>query len=235
MNRGKVVIVEGIIGAGKSSFTKELAYELGENTLYLQEPDEKNNANPYLSDFYRAPGRWAYTMQTHLLQARYKMHLHAQWHAMTTGDDAVLDRSYFGDTAFARLQLSMGDMTQNEFDTYQSIYHAMTASVLLPSICVHLQVKPEVAQQRIIGRMEDQTGRRCEDAIDINYLKNLKIEEDKVVKALGTQGVRILTIDWDEDRNNPDLRRDFIRGIADFVQNYQPPGDMFLDLHRRTL
>ena len=235
MSRGKVIIVEGIIGAGKSSFSKELAYELGNDALYLQEPDEKDNANPYLANFYDKPGRWAYTMQTHLLQARYKMHLHAQWHAMTTGQDAVLDRSYFGDTAFARLQLSMGDMTSDEFNTYQSIYHAMTASVLLPNICVHLQVEPEIAQHRIARRMQEQTGRSCEDAIDLQYLKDLKVEEGKVIKALEAQGVRVLTMDWNEDRNDPILRQDMIKGIATYIQDYQPPGDMFLDLHRRTI
>ncbi len=235
MNRGKVVIVEGIIGAGKSSFSKELAYELGNDTLYLQEPDEKDNANPYLANFYEKPERWAYTMQTHLLQARYKMHLHAQWHAMTTGKNAVLDRSYFGDTAFARLQLSMGDMSRDEFDTYQSIYHAMTASVLLPNVCVHLQVEPWVAQQRIIRRMQEQTGRTCEDAIDLQYLKDLKTEEEKVIQALESQGVRILTLDWNEDRSDPVLRQDTIKGIATYIKDYQPPGDMFLDLHRRTI
>lgn len=235
MNRGKVVIVEGIIGAGKSSFSKELAYELGNDTLYLQEPDEKDNANPYLANFYEKPERWAYTMQTHLLQARYKMHLHAQWHAMTTGKNAVLDRSYFGDTAFARLQLSMGDMSRDEFDTYQSIYHAMTASVLLPNVCVHLQVEPWVAQQRIIRRMQEQTGRTCEDAIDLQYLKDLKTEEEKVIQALESQGVRILTLDWNEDRSDPVLRQDTIKGIATYINDYQPPGDMFLDLHRRTI
>ena len=235
MNRGKVVIVEGIIGAGKSSFTKELARQFGENTQFLQEPDEKNDANPYLADFYKVPGRWAYTMQTHLLQARYKMHLHAQWHAMTTGDNAVLDRSYFGDTAFARLQLKMGDMSQREFDSYESIYHTMTAHVLLPNVCVHLKVTPEVAQQRIIRRMEDETGRRCEDVISLQYLRDLSEEEDLVIRVLESQGVRVLHLPWDEDRSDPSARQETVRGIADYITHYQPPGDMFLDLHRRTL
>jgi deoxyadenosine/deoxycytidine kinase len=234
MNHGKVVIVEGIIGAGKSSFSSELAGLLGEGTLYLPEPDEKNNANPYLSDFYTSPGRWAYTMQTHLLQARYKMHLHAQWHAMTTGGNAVLDRSYFGDTAFARLQLAMGDMSQTEFDTYQSIYHAMTASVLLPTVCIHLKVEPHIAQQRIVRRMEDQTGRRCEDVIDLTYLANLRKEEDAVINILGKQGVQILSLDWNDDRANPDLRSSVINETANLINEYIPEGDLFLNLHRRT-
>ena len=235
MQRGKVIIIEGIIGAGKSSFTRELAAEFGTGTLHLQEPDEKNNANPYLADFYTSQQRWSYTMQTHLLQARYKMHLHAQWHAMTTGENAVLDRSYFGDTAFARLQLKMGDMSQREFDTYQSIYHAMTAHVLLPNVCVHLRVSPEVARQRIIRRMEDETGRRCEDVISLQYLQDLSIEEEQVVKVLEAQGVKILNLPWDEDRNDASSRHEMIRDIAGYITQYQPPGDMFLDLHRRTV
>ena len=236
MERGRVVVVEGIIGAGKSSFSKELSAHLGENTLYLQEPDEKNNANPYLSKFYKDPSRWAYTMQTHLLQMRYKMHLNAQWHSMTTGDFAVLDRSYFGDTAFANLQLSMGDMTQEEFDTYQSIYHAMTASVLLPTFCVHLKVNPKVAQQRINSRMLAQTGRKCESAISLKYLEDLEFHENNVVDALGRQGVRVLTIDWNEDRGNPDLRHDTIFMIAEYIKNFETGSDnCLLDLHRRAV
>ena len=153
MNQGKVTIVEGIIGAGKSTFSKELAKALGEDTLLLLEPDEKNNANPYLSSFYENQERWAFTMQIHLLQARYKMHLNAQWHTMNGNGNAVLDRSYFGDTAFARLQIRNGVMTENEFETYRGIYHSMTSTVLLPNFCVHLIVDPNVAIQRIKNRI----------------------------------------------------------------------------------
>lgn len=234
MNRGKVIIVEGIIGAGKTSFSKELAQMLGDETLYLQEPDEENDANPYLKDFYGDQARWAYTMQTHLLQERFKMHLHAQWHAMTTGAYSVLDRSYFGDTAFARLQLSTGAMTQREFDTYQSIYHAMTSSVLLPTVCIHLLVSPSVAQKRIQRRMETQTGRTCENVIDIEYLEALVREEKQTVDALESQGVRVLSLKWDEDRATKVDRSAVIRGIAEVIKAHTPP-DMFLDLHRRTI
>jgi len=236
MNRGQVIVVEGIIGAGKSSFSKELASALGEGTLYQQEPDEKNNANPYLASFYNDSSRWAYTMQTHLLQMRYKMHLNAQWHSMTTGNFSVLDRSYFGDTAFANLQLEMGDMTQDEFDTYQSIYHAMTASVLLPTFCIHLNVRPSIAQSRIVARMEKQTGRKCESAIELQYLESLRVHEDNVVNALDKQGVRVLSIDWNEDRSDPLLRRDMVLAMAEYIKNYDTPiHNNLLDLHRRTV
>jgi deoxyadenosine/deoxycytidine kinase len=65
--RPKMIAIEGLIGSGKSSLTRELGPALGKNTLVLMEPDEKDNANPYLADYYTDGPRWAAIMQTHLL------------------------------------------------------------------------------------------------------------------------------------------------------------------------
>jgi len=232
--RSKVVIVEGLIGSGKTSLSRELGRALGDNTLTLFEPDEKQNANPYLADYYQDPARWAFVMQMHLLQARFRMHMHAQWHVLQGHGHAVLDRSYFGDTAFARLQLRQGMMTPREFETYQSIYHAMTASVLLPNICIRVLVNPEVCNHRISRRMETETGRKCEQAIDLSYLRALDREIDHMVGVLRAQGVVILDVPWDVDRDSPEARKSAVDGLAERIQNIEPP-DHFLDLHRRTL
>lgn len=234
MNRGKVAIVEGIIGAGKSTFSKELGQALGEDTLLLLEPDEKNNANPYLADFYEDQGRWAFTMQIHLLQARYKMHLNAQWHAMNGNGNAVLDRSYFGDTAFARLQIKNGVMSENEFQTYRSIYHSMTSTVLLPNFCVHLMVNPIIAIDRIKTRMEEQTGRKCETTIDIGYLYSLYEENVHMINVLRKQGVEIIEVPWDQERNCKKSRASIVKKVADQILSAPSPSP-FLDLHRRTI
>ena len=176
---GKVVITEGIIGAGKTTFSKLLSEQLDAD--WLKEPDEENG-NPYLKFFYTNQKRWAFTMQLHLLNMRFRMHQRAQWSCMT-GKNVVIDRSYFGDTAFAKLQLLNGTLTEEEFHTYKMCYHNMTASVMLPQICVHLKVDPTVAQSRVKQRMELQTGRTCETVIDIEYLSNLAEQEQLMVNA----------------------------------------------------
>lgn len=236
MKRHKVVIIEGLIGSGKTTLSRELGEALGGLTLF--EPDEKESnaqqGNPYLADYYTDPSRWSFVLQVHQLQARYRMHLQAQWHAMQGFGHAVLDRSYFGDTAFARLQVKSGLMSQREFDTYSSLYQAMTASVLLPNVCVRVLASPEVCNQRVAKRMEVETGRQCETAIDLNYLKGLETEIDHMVGVLRSQGVIIFDMPWDDSRGSPEERRGAVEALASRINNLKAP-DLFLDLHRRTV
>jgi deoxyadenosine/deoxycytidine kinase len=234
MNRYPVVVVEGLIGSGKSTLTEELGKELGKTTLILKEPDDKNNANPYLPDYYKDPNRWSLIMQIHLLSMRYRMHLHAQWHAMQGWGCALLDRSFYGDTAFARVQRSMELMSEREFETYQILYHALTATVLHPTVCVRILVSPDVCSKRIIKRLESRYGRNCEIAIDIDYLKALDKEIDHMISVLRHSGVIILDVPYDADRDSEEQRKQTVSSLADRILSIEPP-DFFLDLHRRTL
>jgi len=236
----KVVIVEGLIGSGKTTLSRELGTALGPRTLTLFEPDEKNQdgqggaGNPYLADYYADPARWSFVLQVHQLQARYRMHLQAQWHAMQGMGHAVLDRSYFGDTAFARLQYKDGLMSQREYDTYSSIYHAMTASVLLPSVCVRVLASPEVCQARVRKRMEVEEGRKCEDTIQLSYLQGLEREIDHMVGVLRSMGVVVFDLPWDASRPDQESRQQTVKALAERINALQPP-DFFLDMHRRAI
>jgi len=233
-----VTIVEGVIGVGKSTVSKELGKALedlsGKPTLILMEPDEKENANPYLAQFYEDPPRWALTMQLHLLGARYEMHELAQWYCLARQGHAVLDRSYFGDTAFARLQVRNGDMTPEEFCTYTQMYHCMQAHVLKPTVCVRLLVSPDTAYERIQQRYMDRDGRRCEAAIGFQYLKDLDIEITNMANVLRQQGVLILDVPWDVERRDPSARSKAVTSLAQRILEYSPV-DPFLDLHRKTI
>lgn len=231
---GKVVILTGLIGSGKTTLSQELAAQLGEDTLWMSEPDEKEGRNPYLSDYYKDGKRWSLTMQVHLLQTRFRQHLEAQWATMNSNRYAVLDSSYWQDTAFARLQLKMGLMDEREFQTYAGLYHAMTAHVLLPTVCVRLVVDPEIAAERIARRMEIQTGRKCENVIDLQYLKNLDAEIEAVSKTLQSMGVCLIEVPWNEVRETPADRAGVIWGIARAVRTYKTHNS-FLDLHRRMV
>lgn len=231
---GLVVIVEGLIGAGKSTLTQELGKSLGEDTLVLMEPDEQKNANPYLSDFYGDKERWSFTMQTHLLGLRYRMQLAAQWHAMSGRGHAVCDRSFYGDTCFARMMNRTGEISTREFETYRVLYQAMTASVLLPSVCIRLRVSPDIAANRIRSRASAREGRKSELVIDPQYLRALDAEIDTTVEVLRGQGVRVMDLHWDQDLATPESRSSTIQLLAEQILK-STPMDMFAHHHRRVV
>jgi len=232
---GLVVIVEGLIGAGKSTLTQELGVALGPNTLTLMEPDEKDAANPYLSDFYADKERWSFTMQIHLLGARYKMQLAAQWHAMSDRGHACLDRSFYGDTCFARMMSRTGEISAREFETYRMLYQTMTASVLLPSVCVRLRVSPEIAAERIRHRAAGREGRKSELGIDLDYLRALEREIETTTNVLQQQGVKVIDVPWSEERHSANERAEIIQQIADQINQLSVLDLFFRQLHQRVL
>lgn len=228
------VIIEGLIGAGKSSLSIELGQALGTSTLVLLEPDEQNGGNPYLSDFYADKKRWAGIMQQHLLGQRYRMMLQAQWHAMAGLGHTISDRSFYGDVCFARLMHESGDISDREFNTYRSLYQTMTASVLLPTVCVHLQVDPEVSAERIQRRMELRAGRKCEAAISLSYLEALDKEIRQMTQTLQNQGVHVIGVPWNEDLDTTEKRHLLVAEIAEQIQSIEHT-DLFFKHHQRVL
>lgn len=236
----KVIIVEGGIGAGKTELAQELAEALtdlsGLPTALLLEPttaDEVGGANPYLDDYYADQRRWAFIMQVHLLQERFRMHLEAQWYAMSGRGHAVVDRSFYGDVAFLALQRRDGHVDEREYRTYTRLYATMTAFVRLPSVCLRLLVDPAVAARRIDERASRIAGRKCEGVIDVGYLRRLDEEIDRVVHELQLGGVTTLDTHWDQDRPDTGARREAVHALASRIARMPAPD--LVDLHRRHM
>ena len=240
MTDGKVIIVEGGIGAGKTELAQELAEALTEASLHptalLLEPTtdaEVGGANPYLTDYCGDQRRGALVMQVHLLQERFRMHLEAQWYAMSGRGHAVVDRSFYGDVAFLELQHRDGHVDDREYRTYKRLYACMTAFVRLPSVCLRLLVDPAVAARRVDERASRIEGRKCENVIDTGYLQRLDEEIDRVVHELQLGGVMILDTHWDQDRPDAGARREAVRALATrILRNGEPT---LRDLHRRRM
>jgi len=212
----KTIILEGLIGIGKSHFAKELTEVLGSDTLYFDEPTNENKENPYLDDYYKDPKRWAYTMQTHLLQRRYRAHLESQWHVMNGKGHAVMDRSFYGDVVFANVQKEDGFMTATEYDSYLDLYHCMTANVLYPNVCIILDAPLDTIVERIKVR-----NRSCECSIPIDYLSKLQSNICTMAEALQIKGTEVIKLDWSVNRPNKEDRLVEIQKVADIVNSVQ--------------
>ncbi len=213
-----VVIVEGLIGVGKSTLTEALAAQLGGE--FIAEPDEKTN--PFLALYYQDPARWSYTMQSHLLSCRYRAHLYAQSRVLHGRDTWVcMDRSFFGDSCFARVQKKLGYFCDAEYESYFRMHKDYQTHILYPTVAIFLHATPETCAKRIDRRISEKEGRKCESGIDIGYLSMLDQEINVLEKELANRGVSVISLDWDGELDGDGIQKAAAE-LAARVQNCVP-------------
>lgn len=186
------IIVEGLIGVGKSTFTKEASTLFNLNPMYESVED-----NPFLEKFYSDdPSRWAYTLQMHFLYDRFSKHI---------PDNTILDRSIYGDIGFATLLRNDGVISDDEFDSYMKHYRILSTYIPPVDLCIHLHVEVDQALERICSR-----GREFESSIDPSYLHKLQEQVHRIPEFLPST-TKYIKLDW--VNMNEDQRLEVIRGL----------------------
>jgi deoxyguanosine kinase len=139
--RLRYLVVEGPIGAGKTTLARRLAARLSADML-LEQPGE----NPFLSRFYQDMTRYALPTQLFFLFQRVRMLeplTQLDLFARPAIGDFLLDK----DPLFARLTLS-----EDELALYQKIYDALRPRTPVPDLVVYLQAQPSVLAERVRKR-----------------------------------------------------------------------------------
>ena len=194
MRSSPIIWAAGIIGAGKSSLVKLLAKALGLEALY-----EPVDSNPYLKDFYVDQKRWAFPMQIELMKTRFAMQKKAAYGA-ALGVGAILDRGMPGDRVFCKLHMLAGNMSEQEWNTYEGLYEVMACSLAPPSLLIFLDVEPDVALERVKER-----ARGAEVGIDLKYLKDLRkgyldlMAEIESGEHVWSRGMEVKRLPWNMD------------------------------------
>jgi len=177
-----LVAVSGTIGAGKSTFCGQLAQELGYEIV-----PEPVRDNPYLSDFYEDPHRWAFASQVFMVTHRFRRYLDVS----RLEGGFVFDRFLFEDRVFAEVCRDMGYMTPREWDTYEALQESFIGTVRQPDLVIYLRVTPETANRRIVSR-----GRLSEQSIGIDYLRRLHVAYENWIGGLHRKGIPTRVVDW---------------------------------------
>lgn len=209
MKENGYIIIEGNIGAGKSTLAQAIVNAMQNRLLkstYLAEPDEKTN--PFLKSYYAQPNETAFKMQMHLLSTRYISTQAAQWGALSGLGWFVMDRSYFGDLCFANVQKKDGYFTNDEFNSYVNAHKAMQTNIHFPTAAIFLKSDVQICRQRIDKRISEKAGRKCESGISLEYLSSLQCEINKLQSFMENHTTVI------ELSYNADLNKDQIDSIA---------------------
>lgn len=157
LERCRYVVVEGPIGAGKTSLARQLALHQSAEVL-LEQPED----NPFLARFYDDMARFALPTQLTFLFQRVDQLRHlAQLDLFRrpTVADFLLDK----DPLFARINLR-----DDEYALYEKVYAHLKPQTPTPDLVVYLQAPVDT----LLGRVR-RRGVAYEQTIPDGYLARL--------------------------------------------------------------
>jgi deoxyguanosine kinase len=157
MTEANYIVIEGVIGVGKTSLAKLLGEEMDARVV-LEEVEE----NPFLADFYRDPEHYAFQTQIFFLLSRYRQQLEFPqqdlFHRKTISD-YLFDK----DKIFAYINLN-----EKELSLYERLWTLLRRDIPRPDVVIYLQANTETLMHRIRER-----GRPFEKAISPEYIQRL--------------------------------------------------------------
>ena len=186
----RLVVVEGLIGVGKTSLAKKLAAAVGAEPVFEQPMD-----NPFLERFYKDRRAAAFPAQLHFLfqRARQLSDLRQQdLFAPLRVADYMLDK----DRLFARIVLD-----DEEYKLYEQVYARLAMDAPAPDLVVFLQAPVDILLQRI-----DRRGIQYEKYIDAAYLERLGEAYNRYFHQYSASPLLIVnTADIDPANNSRDF------------------------------
>ena len=206
------IAIEGPIGVGKTSLAKLLSKRLSAKLIL-----EKFEDNPFLSEFYNDPARFAFQTQLFFLLQRYQ-----QQHDIRQVDMfhnlLISDYMFIKDRLFASLNLD-----DKEMNLYDSIANIMERNIINPDLIIYLQADTSTLMKNI-----DKRGRDFENNISYDYINALnEIYTEYFFRYNDTPLVIINTNNIDFVNNDEDLDQviEYIRQPVSGTKFFNPVTD----------
>lgn len=216
-------VVDGNIGAGKTTFLRILSDYLHAHVVY--EPTDKwqtiVGTENLLENFYRDTPRWAYTFQSYAFITRIiEQESHASQFAQPI---QILERSVFSDRyCFAKNCYELGFMTELEWKLYQDWFSWLIDNyVIRPNGFIYLRVDPIICHQRLTKRH-----RREESGISLDYLERLhQKHEDWLIHKLDVapyvKDIPVLALNCNQDFESSELeQKNLMESVANFINQW---------------
>jgi deoxyguanosine kinase len=153
------VVIEGNIGAGKTTLAKRIADQFNARLILERYAD-----NPFLPKFYDDPEKYSFPLELSFLANRFRQLKEELVEQDLFKSFTVADYYFMKSLVFAASTLN-GD----EFNLYRQIFYIIYGSLPKPDIYVYLHLRPERLLQNIEKR-----GRIYERSISAEYLKKIQ-------------------------------------------------------------
>lgn len=181
------IVIEGNIGAGKTTLAKKLSLDFNTRLILEQFAD-----NPFLPKFYTDPEKHAFPLELSFLAERYQQLKNELSRQDLFKPSIVSDYYFLKSLIFAKANLG-----NDEFGLYSKLFHIINGSLPKPDLFVYLYHDVERLQENIKKR-----GRSYEQNIPDDYLLKIQSTYFDFIKQL--TDLRILVIDV----NNIDFAND---------------------------
>jgi len=174
----KYLVIEGNIGAGKTSLASLLAEESGSRLVL-----EAFSDNPFLAKFYENPDRYAFQLELSFLSERYHQIKTELGHPDLFGQAVISD--YFLAKSFIFSKYNLKD---DEMKLFEKLFSIINLQAPKPDLYVYLHVPVEKLLENIKLR-----ARSYEKHISYEYLK--EVQEGYFGFFKSQQEMKILVID----------------------------------------
>lgn len=199
------IFIEGLIGAGKTSFAKELTRLTGYKLL-----EEPVAENPFLDLYYQDMQRYGFSMQVYLLTVRLSLERAGAYMVQAGLEEGVIgDRSLGGDTVFLKTNALLGNIPIPEYKLYFRLFDQMKIECPYPDVIIYLDVPLETIRERIKGR-----GRDCEQGIvdpKDPYLEMINKEYESFCESI-SRHTFVSRVDWSTFGNVEKVWEEVVKG-----------------------
>lgn len=153
------IVIEGCIGAGKTTLAKMIGSEYSAEQVL-----EQFNENPFLAKFYADPVHYAFPVEITFLMERYR-----QLKKLLSERDLFTDfviGDYFIDKCVI---FSRNNLLPDEYNLYRSVFDVLSSYLPKPDIILYLYNDIPRLLRNIAGR-----GREYERNISADYLEHIQ-------------------------------------------------------------
>jgi deoxyguanosine kinase len=153
------IVIEGNIGAGKTTLAKKFADDYNAKLVLEQFSD-----NPFLPKFYNDPQRYSFPLELSFLAERYKQ-LNSELRTASLFQPLIIADYFF----MKSLIFAQSTLATDEYNLYRQIFEIIYNSIPKPDLYVYLHLPVN----RLISNIKKR-GRQYEQSITPEYLETIQ-------------------------------------------------------------